>query len=73
MSNLSVVLVSEYMLGESFAYKVLVEFPGIDCIVNNGKWNGIALDQEEFKINTEVEVFKISQFLGALNNPSTGR
>jgi hypothetical protein len=72
MSGLSVVLVSEYRLGEAFAYCVIDEFRGIDAIVNNGKWNAVALDQREFKSNTGVEVFKINQFLGALNNPLTG-
>jgi hypothetical protein len=72
MSDLSVVLVSEYMLGESFAYKVLVEFPGVDVIVNNGNWNAVVLDQSVFKSNTGVDVLKINQFLGALNNTSTG-
>jgi hypothetical protein len=73
MSNLSVILVSEYRLGEAFAYRVLSEFQGVDIIVNNGKWNAVVLDRVEFKENTGVEVLQLSQFMGALNNPSTGR
>lgn len=72
-SNLSVVLISEYRLGEAFAFRVLDAFPEIDAIVNSGNWNAVVLDRADFKSNTGVEVLKMTHFLGALNNPLTGR
>lgn len=73
MPNLSIVLVSEYRLGEAFAYRLLDEFKNLDAIVNNGSWNAIVLDEVEFKRNVGIEVLGLSQFMRKLNNPSLGR
>lgn len=72
VSDLNVVFVSEYRLGEEFAYSIIDEFDNVDVIVNNGNWNVVVLDQEEFSRNTGVEVVRLKQFLGALNNPEFG-
>lgn len=73
LPSLNVVFVSEYRLGEAYAYSVVAEFPNVNVIVNNGNWNAVVLNRQEFKNNTGVEVLQLKQFLGALNDSSFGR
>lgn len=72
VSDLNIVFVSEYRLGQEFAYSILDEFDDVNVIVNNGNWNVVSLEQEEFHRNTGVHVIRLKNFLGALNNPAFG-
>ena len=70
---LRVLFVSEYRLGDAAAYRALSEFDDVAVIVNNGNWNDIVLNRWEFKRSTGVDVVKLTQFLGALNEASFGQ
>lgn len=65
--EVNAVLVDDYMLGEATVYAVLREFVGVTAVVNNGSWNHIALDWRAFAKKTDVVVFLVADFLGALN------
>lgn len=67
LTDLNVVFVDEYELGEAFAYAVINEFDGVNVIVNNGNWNHIILDWRDFAKRTDVAILKVSDFMGAIN------
>lgn len=71
-SPLRVLLLSEYRLGESAAYKALQDFSDIQVIVNNGNWNAVVLNKIDFKKQTGIHVMEVRNFLGALNDPAFG-
>jgi len=67
LSELNVVFVDEYYLGEAAAYAIIKEFDGVEVIVNNGTWNLILLDWREFAERTGVVILKVSDFMGAIS------
>lgn len=67
LSDLNIVFVEEYHLGEAAAYAIIKEFEGVQMIVNNGNWNHVLLDWRNFADRTGVFVFKMPDFMGALN------
>jgi len=68
LSDLKIVFVDEYELGEAFAYAIIDEFDGVDVIVNNGNWNHIILDWRDFEKRTGVAILKVADFMGAINH-----
>jgi hypothetical protein len=67
LSDLNVVFVNEYHLGEASAYAILNEFDSVEVIVNNGNWNHILVNWREFADRTGVVIFKMTDFMGAIN------
>ena len=67
LPDLNVVFVDEYELGEAAAYAIINEFPGVEVIVNNGNWNQILVDWRDFANRTGVTIFKMADFMGAIN------
>jgi hypothetical protein len=65
--ELNVVFVDQYELGEATAYAIIEEFSGVEVVVNNGHWNHIVVDWRDFAKRTGVVIFKLSDFLGAIN------
>lgn len=65
--DLNVVFVDVYEFGEAAAYAIIEEFDGIQVIVNNGSWNHILVDWRKFANRTGVVIFKLSDFMGAIN------
>ena len=67
LSDLNIVFVDEYQLGEASAYEIIKEFSGVEVIVNNGNWNQILFDWRQFADRTGVVVLKVADFMGAIN------
>lgn len=73
LSSIRVFVCNYYALSLSDYYDVLDDYDDIDCMITISNWNGVT--QEAYvqgKINN-VGVFKMEEFLGALNceRPST--
>lgn len=66
-SDVNMVFVDEYVLGEATCYEVIEKFENVQVIVNNGTWNHMAVNREDFYQNTNILVFKITDFFGALH------
>jgi hypothetical protein len=66
-SAINMVFVDEYVLGEATCYEVIEKYEGVQVIVNNGSWNQVAVHRGSFFRITDVLVFRIADFIGALH------
>ena len=73
LSMIRVFVSNYYALSLSDYYDVLEDYGDIDCLITISNWNGVTTEAYNQGKRNRVGVFKMEEFLGALNyeRPST--
>jgi len=66
LSRMNVVLVNLYVVGLADVYRIQAEFPGVDCIVTGGNWNGYTKEAKDYAVASKLGLFVTGEFAGAL-------
>jgi hypothetical protein len=61
------VVLDRYRVGLAAVYEALEAFPKANCIVIVSGWNRYTKEAKEHGIRQRVGIFKLGEFLGALN------
>lgn len=66
LPTIKVFVANYYALSLSDYYDIVSDYK-VDCLVTISKWNGVTQDAYELGKSNGVGVFKMDEFLGALN------
>lgn len=67
LSSIRVFVSNYYALSLADYYEVLEEYSDIDCLITISNWNGVTQDAYAQGKRNSVGVFKMDEFLGAIN------
>lgn len=67
-SNLTVICLDEYALGEAGVRRVFQEFPTVNFISVGGNWNGYTPEAKELCLSRNIGLYNASELTGGIWN-----
>lgn len=67
MPSVNVLVTNFYTVGLANVQEILSDYNDIDCIVTISNWNGYTQEAQDWGTSHHVGVFKMDEFMGALN------
>lgn len=67
MPSVKVLVTNFYTVGLANVQEILSDYNDIDCIVTISNWNGYTQEAQDWGTSHHVGVFKMGEFMGALN------
>lgn len=64
---LTLLLVTEYILGLEAVLRAKSEFPEIDYVLTNANWNTYTSEAKDYGLENSIGIFNLSEFLTALH------
>lgn len=65
-SNITMLCLDEYVIGESGVQRVFKEFPRVSFISVGGNWNGYTPEAKELCLSRQIGLYNSSELTGAI-------